>query len=145
MNFNRMIAGALLSLTLVAPVVALADTVDLNADLLASSEVPSNTSKGSGKLAATFDTSSKVLKWTVTYADLTGLASMAHFHGPAAEGQNAGVVIPIDKSKLPSPIEGQATLTAAQADDLLAGKWYFNVHTAQNAGGEIRGQVLKQK
>ena len=27
--------------------------------------------------------------------------------------------------------------------DLMAGKWYFNIHTAANKGGEIRGQVSK--
>jgi hypothetical protein len=42
-----------------------------------------------------------------------------------------------------SPIDGTATLTADQVKDLLAGKWYFNVHTAQNPGGEIRGQIEK--
>ena len=26
---------------------------------------------------------------------------------------------------------------------LMAGKWYFNIHTAANKGGEIRGQVTK--
>jgi hypothetical protein len=42
-----------------------------------------------------------------------------------------------------SPIKGTATLTDAQAADLAAGKWYFNVHTEANKGGEIRGQVTK--
>ena len=42
-----------------------------------------------------------------------------------------------------SPFEGSATLTEAQATDLLAGKWYVNVHTEANKGGEIRGQVTK--
>ena len=40
-----------------------------------------------------------------------------------------------------SPITGTATLTPAQAADLAAGKWYVNLHTAANPGGEIRGQV----
>jgi hypothetical protein len=43
---------------------------------------------------------------------------------------------------LDSPIKGTATLTAAQSADLLAGKWYVNLHTAANGGGEIRGQAL---
>jgi hypothetical protein len=42
-----------------------------------------------------------------------------------------------------SPFEGSATLNDAQANELLAGKWYVNVHTEANKGGEIRGQVTK--
>jgi hypothetical protein len=42
-----------------------------------------------------------------------------------------------------SPFEGEATLNDAQASDLMAGKWYINIHTAANKGGEIRGQVTK--
>jgi hypothetical protein len=41
------------------------------------------------------------------------------------------------------PDNGKATLTPEQAKDLVDGKWYFNLHTAANPGGEIRGQVLK--
>jgi hypothetical protein len=121
---------------------AFADTVALKADLEPSSEVPPRVSHGHGMLNASFDTSTKTLQWNVTYEGLSGPATMAHFHGPAPVGQNAKVQVPIDKSALPSPIKGSATLTEQQVTDLMAGQWYFNVHTAQNPSGEIRGQVL---
>jgi hypothetical protein len=42
------------------------------------------------------------------------------------------------------PIKGTVTLTDAQMADVMAGKWYANVHTAANPAGEIRGQMIKQ-
>ena len=42
-----------------------------------------------------------------------------------------------------SPFEGSATLTDAQAKELMAGEWYANIHTATNKAGEIRGQMGK--
>ena len=71
---------------------------------------------------------------------MTGPVTAGHFHGPAAAGANAGVVVPFAGS-LASPITGSATLTDPQIADLKAGKWYVNLHTAANPGGEIRGQV----
>ncbi len=122
--------------------VAFADTVALKADLEPSSEVPPRVSHGHGMLDATFDTSTKSLQWTVTYEGLSGPATAAHFHGPAPVGQNAKVQVPVAKGDLPSPIKGSATLNDQQVTDLMAGQWYFNVHTAANPSGEIRGQVL---
>ncbi|CAG4888488.1 CHRD domain-containing protein [Paraburkholderia gardini] len=122
--------------------VASADTVALKADLQPSSEVPPRVSHGHGDLNATFDTSTKTLQWTITYGDLSGPATMAHFHGPAPVGQNAKVQVPIARDALASPIKGSATLTEQQVTDLMGGQWYFNIHTAQNPSGEIRGQVL---
>jgi hypothetical protein len=104
--------------------------------------VPPTTSKGTGTADVTFDTGSKKLAWTVTFSGLTGPAIAAHFHGPADHGQNAGVAVPIPGTE--SPLKGSATLTDVQAADLAAGKWYVNVHTNANKGGEIRGWLAKQ-
>ncbi|QPF90303.1 CHRD domain-containing protein [Bradyrhizobium genosp. B] len=118
-----------------------AEVVKLQADLKGSSEVPPNNSAGSGKAEATFDTETKVLTYTVTFAGLSGPAMGAHFHGPVEAGKNAGIVLPF--KTVQSPIQGTATLTDNQAADLLAGKWYANIHTAINPGGELRGQMIK--
>ena len=122
--------------------IAFADTVALKADLEPSSEVPPRVSHGHGMLNATFDTSTKALQWTITYEGLSSPTTGAHFHGPAPVGQNAKVQVPIAKDALASPIKGSAALTEQQVTDLMAGQWYFNVHTEQNPTGEIRGQVL---
>ena len=119
-------------------------TVSLYASLSAANEVPPNTSAATGKLDAWFNTESKLLKWKLTYSNTTGPVTAGHFHGPAAPGVNAPVVVPF-AGPLASPIEGQATITAAQEADLLAGRWYANLHTAANPGGELRGQVMQSK
>jgi len=120
-----------------------ADTLTFHAMLDAATEVPPKTSAGTGMLEATLDTATKKLTYTITYSGLTGAATMAHFHGPALPGANAGVAVPFK-----SPASGSSdtvTLTDAQIADLEAGKWYTNVHTAANPGGEIRGQVIEAK
>jgi hypothetical protein len=122
---------------------AYAKKIDLKATLKASTEVPPNTSKGHGELKGSIDTDTDELTYHITFEDLTGPATAAHFHGPAMPGQNAGPQVPIKTTPIESPIDGTATLTADQVKDLLAGKWYFNVHTEQNKGGEIRGQIKK--
>ena len=106
------------------------------------SEVPPTTSAGTGTVDIDYDPATKKLSWKLTYTGLSGPATAAHFHGPAAAGENAKPSVPISGATS-SPAEGSATLTDAQAADLEAGKYYVNVHTAANPGGEIRGQVTK--
>ena len=130
-----------LAATVVLAAPASAEMMKMTAKLSSASEVPANTSKGTGMADITYDTAAKKLTWKLTYADLTGPATMAHFHGPAEPGKNAPVAVPITPAT--SPSEGSATLTDAQAADLMAGKYYVNVHTEANKGGEIRGQVMK--
>jgi CHRD domain-containing protein len=132
--------GALLART---PSYAATETY--KADLKGSSEVPPNETKGTGTVTATYDPATKELSWKGSYSGLTGDITAAHFHGPAEVGKNAGVAIWISTkgSPFPSPFEGKATLTDAQAADLEKGLWYANFHTAANPGGELRGQMTK--
>lgn len=120
---------------------ASAEKMTMKVPLTAAASVPPNSSGGKGEADITYDTATKLLTWKVTYSGLTGPATMAHFHGPADPGKNAGVLIPFKDAS--SGATGSATLTDAQAADLLAGKLYVNVHTEANKGGEIRGQVVK--
>ena len=134
------VIAAALSLSACGSMMA-SNTTALSAKLSGANEVPANTSAGSGMLDASFDKQTNVLTWTVTYAGLTGPVKAGHFHGPAAAGANAGVALGFTGS-VDSPIKGSATLTAAQVADVMAGKWYVNLHTAANPGGEVRGQVM---
>jgi hypothetical protein len=135
-------AGALSALAIFAAGAANAATDQFTATLTGAAETPPNATTGTGSVKATFDTTTKLFKYKVTYSGLTGPALAAHFHGPADPGVAAGVEVPV--SNTANPMGGSATLTDAQAADLEAGKIYFNIHTAANKGGEIRGQLVKK-
>jgi Cu/Zn superoxide dismutase len=141
---RKLVQLALLAVAICAAAApqAQAETIVLKSELRAANEVPPNASTATGTAEASFDTSTKTLTWKVNFSGLTGIPIGAHFHGPSEPGKNAGIVLPF-KSPEP-PITGSAVLTDAQATDLLAGKWYANIHTQANPGGEIRGQMVKQ-
>ncbi len=96
-------------------------------------------SPAKGELSGELETVERVFVYRANFTGLSGPPTMAHFHGPAAPGANGPPVVVVKDPT--SPVSGTAILTPAQEADLLAGKWYFNVHTAANPGGEIRGQV----
>jgi CHRD domain len=130
-----MAAGVLLA----AGPESFAANMKYKADLKGSKEVPATGSAASGKASVNYDDKSKKLSWVVTYSGLSGEPTAAHFHGPAAPGKNAGPVVDISGDIK----KGSADLTADQAADLKAGKWYLNIHTEKFPDGEIRGQVVK--
>ena len=132
--------GVSLALTLAS---ASAETMKFKADLTGPGENPPTTSKGTGSIEASYDSATKKLEWSGSYSGLTGPEIAAHFHGPAVAGVNAGVMVPVDAKA--SPFTGSATLTDEQAKAFADGKVYFNVHTAENKGGEIRGQMTLEK
>lgn len=142
MGLNRAALAALTVAGNLAVVPAVfAEVVPLKAELKASNEVPPNDSVATGAAEGSYDTDSKAFSAKVTFSDLSGPAIGVHIHGPAEQGVNAGIVLRFDSVE--SPLELSATLTDAQAADLLAGKLYVNVHTELNPGGEIRGNLTK--
>lgn len=144
-----------------AALTAHAETIRYAAVLNSQAEVPAVTAAGKGSVSAELDTTTRTLRYRLTYSGLTGAANGAHFHGPAGPRANAPhqVVIGMDEdhdmagmpgmsgahAMLASPLAGSAILTDAQVADLEAGKWYVNVHTKAHPDGEIRGQLLPAK
>jgi len=122
---------------------ALAEIVKYKADLSGPEENPPTASKGTGSIEASLDTATRKLTWSGSYSGLTGPETAAHFHGPAPRGTNAGVMVPVTAKS--SPFKGSATLTPQQAKAFSDGQVYFNIHTEQNKGGEIRGQMAAEK
>jgi hypothetical protein len=110
-------------------------------------QVPPVQTAATGLAELTYDPATRVLTWNVSYSGLSGKATMAHFHGPAAAGKNGPPVIWLSPKGSPvqSPIKGGATLTPEQAQEFTAGEWYINVHTKVHQAGEIRAQVVPPK
>jgi hypothetical protein len=125
----------------------LADPTSFKVPLTGAQGVPPVDTTATGTAALTYDPATRVVTWNIAYSGLSSAATMAHFHGPAAEGKNAPPVIWLSTQGSPpaNPIVGTATLTPDQAKQFSAGEWYVNVHSQSHPAGEIRGQVMPPK
>lgn len=109
-------------------------------------EIPSVNTSASGTLTASYNPTNKTLQYTFTWNNLSGVPVAMHFHD-GATGTNGPVIIPI--SGFPAQQSGSVSGTSAplndnMVNDLMAGKFYGNIHTQNNPGGEVRAQVGKQ-
>lgn len=113
-----------------------------DSELSGDEEVPAIVTEASGVGVSTVNEETGAISATLF---ITGLdnATMAHIHA-GAEGVNGDVVIQLEqdgdnpgiwRTPVPSTLSAEQ-ITAYQAEGL-----YFNVHSADNSGGEIRGQL----
>ena len=117
-------------------------TVTFKATLNGASETPVTASMATGTATFTYNTVTYILSGTVTFSGIT--ATGAHIHKGAA-GVAGGVIFPLGSAPFTSPISfTSAALDVTQRADLMANMYYINLHSTAFAGGEIRGQLVKQ-
>ncbi len=135
-----------------------ATEIDLIANLDGAQGLPPTGSLSTATAEMIYDDATMMLTWNI--GEVTPFfdsnVNFAHFHGPATPDQNAGVQVWICTNIGGGPAgtpacggageafaSGMAMLTSDQADDLLNGLWYINIHTVEFPPGEIRGQVAR--
>jgi hypothetical protein len=124
-----------------------ADTILFLGLLAGFLETPPISTTASGSAVVELDTTTNKINWIITHSVVSPTA--AHFHGNSFPliDPPAPILVDIPSNSvngLTSPMIGSATLTAQQVTDLLAGRWYVNVHSsncATCAAGEIRAQL----
>ncbi|MBC8083690.1 MAG: CHRD domain-containing protein, partial [Hymenobacter sp.] len=87
------------------------------------------------------------LKFRVVFAGLSSALTVTHFH-TGAVGSNGPVTVNLLPFRSGNVIEGEITPTTGLTPDFLTalaqGRIYINVHTMNNPGGEIRGQLFAE-
>lgn len=151
-----------------SPAVARADLIRFSTYLDGPSEAPPNASPGSGYAVVTFDTNAHTMRVQATFSGLIGNVTASHIHSATAIPGvgNAGVATQVptfigfpsgntfgtydhtfDMTLASSYRPGFLTANggtpalaeAALLQGALDGKAYFNIHSTQFPGGEIRG------
>lgn len=112
----------------------------LTAELTGDSENPPVTTDGVGLATVYFGEDRTTAQINVTVHNLSTPITGAHIH-EGFEGENGPVVFPltVEGNRIQMDITG---ITQEQLGKFIAGNYYINVHTSENPGGEIRGQIL---
>ena len=112
-------------------------------NLNAPQETPPVPSPGLGVAHLTFNETTKLLCFSITYSGLVGAEILAHIHGPSLPGVPGGILFPLP---LGNPKTGcVGPLSKTDKASLLKNLLYINAHTVAFPGGEIRGQILRIK
>lgn len=105
-------------------------------------EVPSVSSVGKGvalfRVSPTLDS----LWYNILVDSVSGTIGGGHIH-EGAKGANGGVIVDLSSGINGNMLSGMATgITAATINKIMMGNAYVNLHTAANANGEVRGQLM---
>ena len=116
--------------------------------LSGANEVPVVASTGTGSAEISFDPTTKVITYKITWqlASQAATTTNMHFHGADSGSDlvSSGVAIGITGFSTASMGTHNGitiALTSVQEAQLLAGKWYVNVHSSTFPSGELRGNI----
>ena len=162
-KFLGMCTGAL-ALVLLLSTQAAAQTVTLSADLTGGEETPAALNTGMfGTVAVGVDQQSKELTVTLRVFNTPTPTTAGHIHmgsagtpGPTVLNFPASLVGRVGDFAMtfrlgdtpgvftPRPAIGINTIDDV-IEAVIGGNTYVNIHTTQNPGGEIRGQLLPRR
>jgi len=106
--------------------------------------IPQVSAEGNGSATLTLNNDSGVLSGSITASGLTGAITAAHIHHAIA-GSTGGIVVTLSQDSSNADqfnIPSGTTLSTSEQSALLNSEYYINVHTAANASGEVRGQIV---
>jgi hypothetical protein len=108
-------------------------------------EVPPNGSAAFGTGVVSLSPDESRILVSLDWSGLSGPTTAGHIH-EAPAGTNGGVAFNLSPpaAAAGSVIDLQFVPTAQQVANGKANGWYFNLHTAANPGGEIRGQIIER-
>ena len=116
--------------------------------LSGSQEVPANNSTGTGTGQIAFNPTSKTITYSVTWqlGSPDATTDNMHFHGAdnGSDATSSAVVIGITGFTTASSGTFSSVtraLTDTEVNQLLAGKWYLNIHSSTIPAGELRGNI----
>jgi hypothetical protein len=149
MNIQRfrfsLIAGGFAALAAVTQ----AQIVTLRATLTAAQEVPATTSPATGTAIMLYDVNANTFDLVVTVNNFANTVTASHIHegaigvaGPVVTGLGAESVYTRSGNTLTTTFRGITHL--GDKLKLLQGGAYYNIHSVQFPGGEIRGQLIAQ-
>lgn len=132
-------------------------------------EVPQNNSAGTGFVRVTIDDHDSTMRVQANFSGLTGTTTAAHIHIGNGPGTNGGVATQLpsftgfplgvtagtmdrtfdmnqsgswNASYITNNGGTTATAFSAFATALVNGRGYFNIHSTQNPGGELRANLV---
>lgn len=151
MSLTRRFSAAAVTLLCVIAfsVVTKADTITFTATLSGANEVPNPvTTNATGTATLILDTVTGKATLSVSFTGLSSGLTGSHIHCCAPAGANAGVLVNFGSQLTTGSTSGSfsnwaipMTFTAQQISDLINGRMYVNIHSSNNTGGEIRGQL----
>ena len=112
-------------------------------------EVPPVNTSATGTIVADYNRLTRILSYSIEFSGLTDSAVAAHIHGIGEQGISA----PVLQTFSPFPRRKAGTYAGTllidgvkfTEENLLARRYYINIHSKTYAGGEIRGQLVLGK
>jgi len=120
----------------------------VNVTLSGAQEVPAVVTNGTGTAEISYDPTMKMISYKINWqlGNSAATTTNMHFHGSENGSDAVSSPVAIGITGFAPGSTGSTSgmtvaLTSAQEAQLLAGKWYINIHSSTVPSGELRGNI----